>query len=195
MVGRDPASDLALLRTENLNLPAVSASQGTQVGELLSVVGRGRGLQAALGFVGVMFPPSGRRGLMPTGATPFPGVSGGGVFDARGGLVGIAHAGFSRGELLAVPAERALKWRACLRGMAGCRAGIWASAPSRCTFLGTRPDRKVRLKKPGRPALNPPSPKRASLDTAHAGSVAPAVRSAVKAAAWTRRLERWRLEP
>ena len=109
VVGRDPASDLALLRTENLNLPAVSASQGTQVGELLSVVGRGRGLQAALGFVGVMFPPSGRRGLMPTGATPFPGVSGGGVFDARGGLVGIAHAGFSRGELLAVPAERALK--------------------------------------------------------------------------------------
>ncbi len=114
VVGRDPASDLALLRAENLNLPAVSASQGSGVGELLSVVGRGRGLQAALGFVGSAFPPSGRRGLMPTGAAPFPGVSGGGVFDARGGLVGIAHAGLSRGELLAVPAERALKVAALL---------------------------------------------------------------------------------
>ena len=109
VVGRDSASDLALLRTENLNLIPVTASQGVQVGELLSVVGRGRGVQAALGFMGVAQPQRRMRGLMPTGATPFPGVSGGGVFDARGTLVGIANAGVSRGELLAVPAERALK--------------------------------------------------------------------------------------
>ena len=109
VVGRDSASDLALLRVDGLNLPPVTASQGALVGELLSVVGRGRGVQAALGFMGVAQPERGMRGLMPTGATPFRGVSGGGVFDARGGLVGIANAGVSRGELLAVPAERALK--------------------------------------------------------------------------------------
>ncbi|TSA87983.1 PDZ domain-containing protein [Deinococcus detaillensis] len=107
VVGRDPASDLALLQAGNLGLPAVSASQGAQVGELLSVVGRTpRGLQAALGFMGASLP---QRGLIPTGAAPFRGVSGGGVFDARGGFIGVANAGMSRGELLAVPAERALK--------------------------------------------------------------------------------------
>ena len=109
VVGRDSATDLALLRVDGLNQPPVTASQGANVGELLLAVGRGRGLQAALGFMGVALPQGGMRGLMPTGATPFPGVSGGGVFDARGHLVGIANAGVSRGELLAVPAERALK--------------------------------------------------------------------------------------
>jgi S1-C subfamily serine protease len=106
VVGRDPATDLALLRAEGLNLPAVSASQGASVGELLLVVGRPGGVQAALGFLGAVMP---ERGFAPTGATPFKGVSGGGVFDARGGLVGVANAGLSRGELLAVPAARALK--------------------------------------------------------------------------------------
>lgn len=107
VVGRDPASDLALLRAENLGLSPITASQGAQIGELLSVVGRTpRGVQAALGFLGTALP---QRGLMSTGAAPFKGVSGGGVFDARGGLVGVANAGMSRGELLAVPAERALK--------------------------------------------------------------------------------------
>ncbi|WP_161883047.1 S1C family serine protease [Deinococcus alpinitundrae] len=107
VVGRQHASDLALLRVADLNMPPVTASQGAQVGELLSVVARPeRGVQAALGFLGAALP---ERGFMPTGATPFRGVSGGGVFDARGGLIGLANAGLSRGELLAVPAERALR--------------------------------------------------------------------------------------
>ncbi|AWN22632.1 peptidase S1 [Deinococcus irradiatisoli] len=107
VVGRQHASDLALLRAAGLQLPPVTASQGAQVGELLSVVARPEGrVQAALGFLGAE-PP--QRGFMGTGASPFRGVSGGGVFDARGGLVGLANAGLSRGELLAVPAERALK--------------------------------------------------------------------------------------
>ncbi|WP_293914684.1 trypsin-like peptidase domain-containing protein [Deinococcus sp.] len=111
VVGRDPATDLALLRAEGLKLPAVSASQGASVGELLLVVGRPGGVQAALGFLGAVMP---ERGFAPTGATPFRGVSGGGVFDARGGLVGVANAGLSRGELLAVPAARALNVAALL---------------------------------------------------------------------------------
>jgi len=107
VVGRQHASDLALLRVSDLKVPPVTASQGAQIGELLSVVARPeRGVQAALGFLGAALP---ERGFMPTGAAPFRGVSGGGVFDARGGLVGLANAGLSRGELLAVPAERALR--------------------------------------------------------------------------------------
>ena len=107
VVGRQHASDLALLRVADLNMPPVVASQGAQIGELLSVVARPeRGVQAALGFLGAALP---ERGFMATGAAPFRGVSGGGVFDARGGLIGLANAGLSRGELLAVPAERALR--------------------------------------------------------------------------------------
>ncbi|GAA4005191.1 hypothetical protein GCM10022631_15560 [Deinococcus rubellus] len=107
VVGRQHASDLALLRVSDLKVPPVTASQGAQVGELLSVVARPeRGVQAALGFLGAALP---ERGFMPTGAAPFRGVSGGGVFDARGGLIGLANAGLSRGELMAVPAERALR--------------------------------------------------------------------------------------
>ena len=107
VVGRQHASDLALLRVADLKVPPVTASQGAQIGELLSVVARPeRGVQAALGFLGAALP---ERGFMSTGAAPFRGVSGGGVFDARGGLVGLANAGLSRGELLAVPAERALR--------------------------------------------------------------------------------------
>lgn len=111
VVGRDPATDLALLRAEGLNLPPVSVSQGASVGELLLVVGRPDGVQAALGFLGAAMP---QRGFAPTGAAPFRGVSGGGVFDARGGLVGVANAGLSRGELLAVPSVQALKVAALL---------------------------------------------------------------------------------
>ncbi len=112
VVGRQHASDLALLRVPDLNVLPVTASQGVRVGELLSVVARPAGrAAAALGFLGAE-PP--QHGFMPTGAAPFRGVSGGGVFDARGGLVGMANAGLSRGELLAVPAERALKLAALL---------------------------------------------------------------------------------
>lgn len=107
VAGRDPSSDLALLRAEGLNLPALSASAGTRVGELLLAVGRPqRGVQATLGL---LEHAGNKRGWMNSGAAPFPGVSGGALLDARGGLVGLLNAGARRGSLLAVSAERALK--------------------------------------------------------------------------------------
>lgn len=103
--GHDPGSDLALLKVEELNLPALSASTGPRTGELLLAVGRPvQGVQAALGLAN---PP--QRGWLSSGAAPFRGVSGGALIDSRGGLVGVLNAGMSRGTLLAVPAERALK--------------------------------------------------------------------------------------
>ncbi|MFK7603256.1 S1C family serine protease [Deinococcus sp. SM5_A1] len=121
VAGRDPASDLALLRVDGLDLPALSASDGVRVGELLLAVGRPQhGVQATLGMMERQMtaspaegdaPESGprSRGWLPSGAAPFRGVSGGALVDARGGLVGVLNAGVLRGELLAVPVGLALK--------------------------------------------------------------------------------------
>ncbi|MFB9992189.1 S1C family serine protease [Deinococcus oregonensis] len=112
VAGRDPSTDLALLRVEGLNLPAMTASNGARVGELLLAVGRPmHGLQVTLGLMERAAPPERGplRGWLDAGAAPFRGVTGGALVDARGGLVGILNAGVSRGTLLAVPAARALQ--------------------------------------------------------------------------------------
>ncbi|WP_240740974.1 trypsin-like peptidase domain-containing protein [Deinococcus sp. Arct2-2] len=112
VAGRDPATDLALLRVEGLNMPAIAASNGARVGELLLAVGRPmHGLQVTLGLMERAEAPQRgpMRGWLEAGAAPFRGVTGGALVDARGGLVGILNAGISRGTLLAVPAARALR--------------------------------------------------------------------------------------
>lgn len=107
VAGRDPSSDLALVRVEGLGMPALAPGGGLRVGELLLAVGRPpHGVQAALGLLERAAP---ERGWLPSGAAPFRGVSGGALVDARGGLVGVLNAGIRRGTLLAVPAVRALQ--------------------------------------------------------------------------------------
>ena len=44
-----------------------------------------------------------------TDAVPYPGFSGSALVNVRGELVGVVNAGVSRGEILAVPAARALE--------------------------------------------------------------------------------------
>ncbi|UBV43643.1 S1C family serine protease [Deinococcus taeanensis] len=106
VAGRDPGSDLALLRVDGLTAPALAAGPAPRVGELLLAVGRtGHGPQATLGFM----ERRADRGWLPTGAAPFRGVSGGALVSSHGTLVGVLNAGVSRGDLLAVPAERALR--------------------------------------------------------------------------------------
>lgn len=105
VVGRDPGSNLALLKVPGLSVPPLAPSTGTRVGELLLAVGRpAHGVQATLGL---LERPALTGGWLTTGASPFPGVSGGALVDARGGLVGVLNAGEMRGTLLAVPGERA----------------------------------------------------------------------------------------
>lgn len=112
VAGRDPVTDLALVRVEGLNVPPLSPSAGARVGELLLAVGRpNHGVQVSLGLMERETAPERGplRGWLNAGAAPFRGVSGGALVDARGGLVGVLNAGMSRGILLAVPASRALK--------------------------------------------------------------------------------------
>jgi S1-C subfamily serine protease len=110
-VGRDPASDLAVLRVPGLGVePAAPAPVPARVGQLVLAVGRpaDRELMASIGIVsGVGGPVRTRGGLLEqylrTDATPYPGFSGGALVDGRGALLGMLTTGLAGGVALAVP--------------------------------------------------------------------------------------------
>jgi S1-C subfamily serine protease len=117
LAGRDPGSDLALLRLESaLAARAEPVPQPARVGQLVLALGRPspQGIQASLGVVSAIDGPlrTGRGGLLEqylrTDAIPYPGFSGGPLVDAAGRVVGINTSGLARGASLAIPA--ALAW-------------------------------------------------------------------------------------
>jgi serine protease DegQ len=118
-VGRDPSTDLAVLRVEDLGVDAATPAEGAaRIGQLALAVGspgRGEGPRASLGVVSSVGGPMRTwRGprlerYIQTDATPYPGFSGGALIDARGNVLGIMTTGLARGAALAIPAE--LAWR------------------------------------------------------------------------------------
>jgi S1-C subfamily serine protease len=118
-VGRDPSTDLAVLRVEDLKVDAAPPAEGAaRIGQLVLAVGnpgRGEGPRASLGVVSSVGGPMRTwRGprlerYIQTDATAYPGFSGGPLIDARGNVLGIMTTGLARGAALAVPAE--LAWR------------------------------------------------------------------------------------
>ena len=117
-VGRDPSTDLAVLRVEGLEAVATPAEGEPRVGELALAVGRsgrGEGPRASLGLVSAVGGPlrtwrGGRlERYIATDATPYPGLSGGALVSALGGVIGVLTTGPMRGVALAVPAG--LAWR------------------------------------------------------------------------------------
>jgi serine protease DegQ len=118
-VGRDPSTDLAVLRVEGLDADAAAPAEGNaRIGQLALAVGsysRGEGPRASLGIVSAVGGPlrTGRGARLEryiqTDATPYPGFSGGPLIDARGNVLGIMTTGLARGAALAVPAE--IAWR------------------------------------------------------------------------------------
>ena len=119
LVGRDPSSDLAVLKVEGLDVEAAVPAEGTaRIGQLALAVGspgRGEGPRASLGVVSSVGGPMRTwRGTrleryIQTDATPYPGISGGPLIDARGRVLGIMTTGLARGAALAIPAE--IAWR------------------------------------------------------------------------------------
>ncbi len=116
--GRDPATDLALLRVPGLGLePAALSSPVPRVGQFVLAVGRpgAGGLMASLGIVSAVGGPLRTRGgamldqYIQTDATPYPGFSGGPLIDAQGAVLGVTTTGLVGGVALAVPA--AIAWR------------------------------------------------------------------------------------
>jgi S1-C subfamily serine protease len=118
-VGRDPSSDLAVLKVEDLGVEAALPAEGTpRIGQLALAVGspgRGEGPRASLGVVSSIGGPMRTwRGprlerYIQTDATPYPGFSGGPLIDARGRVLGIMTSGLARGAALAIPVE--IAWR------------------------------------------------------------------------------------
>jgi Do/DeqQ family serine protease len=104
LVGNDPETDIAVLRVNSENLPAISfgSSETLRVGDVVLAIGNpfGVGQTVTSGIVSAL----GRTGLgintfenfIQTDAAINPGNSGGALIDAAGNLVGINTAIFSR---------------------------------------------------------------------------------------------------
>lgn len=112
LVGRDPATDLAVIRVERRGLVPASWGDGGRPGQLVLALSRpGRGLRAALGVLaragGEWRTPAGGRvdRWLELDLAPRPGFSGGPVLDASGRALGLAAGGLLRGHALAVPPE------------------------------------------------------------------------------------------
>jgi S1-C subfamily serine protease len=112
VVGRDAATDLALLRIASGSLtPARAAQADPRTGALAVVVGRpGREPNASLGFItGMAGPARTRRGgmlerFLQVDTVMYPGFSGGPVVDAEGNVLGMATSGLGfGGPAVAIP--------------------------------------------------------------------------------------------
>ena len=115
LTGRDPGTDVAVLKVEGLE-PAGAKIEGesqASVGELALVLGRSpdSGPNASLGIISAISGPwrTWRGGRLDRyirlDAKLFPNSSGGPVVDCRGALLGIATSGLSRIAGLAIPSS------------------------------------------------------------------------------------------
>lgn len=112
LVGRDPSSDIAVLRVAGVTLEAATqASAEARVGQLILALGRPtkEGVMASLGIVSAVGGPlrGGRGGMLErvirTDATPYPGFSGGPLITAAGAVVGMTTTGLTNGPALGIP--------------------------------------------------------------------------------------------
>jgi S1-C subfamily serine protease len=132
LAGRDPGSDLALLRLERqVLMPARPVAEPAMVGQIVLAVGRPdtAGMQASLGVISAIGGPvrTGHGGVLEryirTDAIPYPGFSGGPLIDPTGAVVGINTSGLARGASLAIPAGYAWQIAAALAEHGGVRRG------------------------------------------------------------------------
>lgn len=133
LAGRDPGSDLALLRLEMAAVtPARPAEDLARPGQIVLALGRPTlaGIQASLGIISAVGGPArtGRGGFIDrylrTDAIPFPGFSGGPLVDASGAVVGINTSGLAHGDLMAIPAGIAWETAAALAQHGHVRRGF-----------------------------------------------------------------------
>ena len=117
LLGRDPGSDLALLKLEKANAVPAETDGDPHIGQLVLALGRptSEGVQASLGVVSAFGGPTRtRRGGMlekyiRTDAIPYPGFSGGPLIDVDGKVIGVNTSGLGHGSSIAIPIDLAKK--------------------------------------------------------------------------------------
>ena len=150
IAGRDPGSDLALLRLAGGGLvPAETAPDTARVGQFVLALGRPspEGIQASLGVVSAVSGPArtGRGGLLEsylrTDATPYPGFSGGPLIDAAGQVLGINTSGFAHGMSLTIPVTLAWNVAATLAEHGHVRRGYLGIRSQQVTITAAQQER------------------------------------------------------
>jgi len=117
IAGRDPGSDLAILRLAEKALSPAKTSNDIKVGQLVLALGRpnSAGVQASWGIVTAISGPTRtfRGGMLDeyvqTETTPYPGFSGGPLINTEGEVLGLNTSGLTRGSALTIPIKGA--WR------------------------------------------------------------------------------------
>src|SRR5215216_1176746 len=117
IAGRDPGSDLTVLRLAEKVLTPAKTSDDVKVGQLVLALGRpnSAGMQASWGIVTAISGPTRtfRGGLLDeyvqTETTPYPGFSGGPLVNTEGEILGLNTSGLTRGSSLTIPVKVA--WR------------------------------------------------------------------------------------
>lgn len=115
VAGRDPRSDLALLRVDGAVAVAECVDTGAKVGQIAIALGRPsrNGIEASWGIVSSIGGPARtRRGGMleqyiRTDAIPYPGFSGGPLIDGEGRVIGINTSGLTGGSSITIPSDLA----------------------------------------------------------------------------------------
>jgi S1-C subfamily serine protease len=117
VAGRDPGSDLAVLRLAEKALTPAKTSNNIKVGQLVLALGRpnASGMQASWGIVTAIAGPARthRGGLLDeyvqSETTPYPGFSGGPLVNTEGEVLGLNTSGLMPGSSLTIPVKVA--WR------------------------------------------------------------------------------------
>jgi S1-C subfamily serine protease len=117
IAGRDPGSDLAVLRLPEKALMPASTSDTVKVGQIVLALGRpsSAGIQASWGIVTAISGPTRtfRGGMLDefiqSETTPYPGFSGGPLINTEGEVLGLNTSGLTRGSSLTIPVKVA--WR------------------------------------------------------------------------------------
>lgn len=113
LVGRDPTTDLAVVRVEATGLPTPTWAgiDGLRVGHLVLALGRpGRTVQATLGIVSALSEKEWRTPMggpvdryLQTDVVMYPGFSGGPLVDVSGRVLGVNTSALLRGVSLTLP--------------------------------------------------------------------------------------------
>jgi len=118
VTGRDPGSDLALLKLERAAAsPAEPTKTPARVGQIALALGRPskEGIEASLGTVSAIGGPfrTHHGGMLErylrTDSIPYPGFSGGPLVAADGTILGLNTSGLTRGAAITIPADIAWK--------------------------------------------------------------------------------------